>query len=86
MSIIQLECHNEDSIMTHKGLIMSSQKEVMEADVKKAIQRVCKKVLKEIENEPTLIIEAGSDNEADTTQLEDVQHWLFRRKEEYNDD
>lgn len=66
---------------------MSSQKEVTEAEVKKAVQRACKKVLKEIENEPTLVIEAGSDNtRADTESLEDVQRWLFRRREEHDDD
>lgn len=71
----------------HTGVIMSSQKEVTEAEVKKAVQRACKKVLKEIENEPTLVIEAGSDNtRADTEPLEDVQRWLFRRKEEHDDD
>lgn len=66
---------------------MSSQKEVTEVEVKKAVQRACKKVLKEIENEPTLVIEAGSDNtRADTEPLEDVQRWLFRRREEHDDD
>ena len=66
---------------------MSSQKKVTEAHVRKAVQRACKKVLKEIENEPTLVIEAGSDNtRADTEPLEDVQRWLFRRREEHDDD
>jgi len=66
---------------------MSSQKRITEAEVKKAVQRACKKVLKEIENEPTLVIEADPDNtRADTEPLEDVQRWLFRRREEHDDD
>ena len=62
-------------------------KEVTEDEVRKAIQRALKQVLKEIENEPKLVIEAGSDKTvADSTQLEDVLSWLFRRREVNNDD
>ena len=61
---------------------MNSQKKVTESEVRKAVQRACKKVLKEIENEPKLVIEAGMDRTvADSTQLEDVLGWLFRRRE-----
>ncbi len=66
---------------------MSNQKKVTEADVRKAVQRALKQMLKEIENEPKLIIEAGSDKTvADSTQLEDILSWLFRRREVNNDD
>ena len=66
---------------------MSNQKEVTEAEVRKAVRRALKHVLKEIGNEPALVIEAGSDNiGADSTPMEDVQSWLFRRREGRNDD
>jgi len=57
-------------------------KEVTETQVRKAIQGALKRVLKEIENEPTLVIETSSDSGADNALLEDVQAWLFSRKEE----
>ena len=62
---------------------MSSQKKITETQVRKAIQRALKRVLKEIENEPALVIEVGLDKAgADTSSLEDVWAWLFSRKEE----
>ena len=66
---------------------MNSQKKVTESEVRKAVQRALKQVLKAMENEPALVIEAGSDNiGADSTPMEDVQSWLFRRREGRNDD
>lgn len=66
---------------------MSNQKKVTETQVRKTIQRALKQVLKEIENEPKPVIEAGSDKTVvDSTQLEDVLSWLFRRREVNNDD
>ena len=64
----------------HTGVIMSSQKEVTEAEVKKAVQRACKKVLKEIENEPILVI--GPDDKKENLSDEavtDIRTWLFER-------
>jgi len=59
---------------------------VMEAQVSRAVQKAVKQLLKDIENEPTLVIEASSDNTGvDAAPLEDVQSWLFRRREEHND-
>jgi len=66
---------------------MSSQKRVTETQVKQAIRRALKRVLKEIENVPALVIELTSDNTgADRGPMEDVQGWLFRKREEHNDD
>ncbi len=57
-----------------------------EAELKKAINKALSKLKKTIENEPALVIEAGSDSGADTALLGDVQSWLFRRRGEHNDD
>jgi len=65
----------------HTGVIMSSQKEVTEAEVKKAVQRACKKVLKEIENEPILVI--GPDDKTENLsdeEVTDIRTWLFERR------
>jgi uncharacterized protein YlxW (UPF0749 family) len=62
-------------------------KEVNEANVKKAVQKAFKQLLKEIENEPKLVIESNLDNTLeDSAQMENVLDWLFRRKEVENDD
>ena len=66
---------------------MSERKEITEAEVRKAAQRALKHLLKEIENEPKLIIETGPDETvADSTQLENVLTWLFRKREANNGD
>ncbi len=62
-------------------------KGVTEGQVRKAVQKAFKQLLKEIENEPKLVIESDPDNTLeDSTQLENVLDWLFRRKEAKNDD
>jgi hypothetical protein len=61
--------------------------EVNETNVKKAVQKAFKQLLKEIENEPKLVIESNLDNTLeDSAQMENVLDWLFRRKEVENDD
>ena len=67
----------------HGGVSMSSQKKVTERQVKKAIQRALKHVLKDIENEPSFIIMTG-DNEGDLSDetASDIQKWLFRRRQD----
>jgi rhamnogalacturonyl hydrolase YesR len=61
---------------------MSSRKGITEAEVRKAIQKALKTMLKEIENEPKLVIETSSDIMIEnSTQLENVLDWLFRRRE-----
>lgn len=59
---------------------MSSQKKVTEGQVKKAIQRALKQVLKEIENEPALII-MPDDNKGSLSDeaASDIRKWLFER-------
>ena len=67
----------------------SAQDKIIEAELRKAVRKAFRRLLKEIKNEPELVIEASSDNtEADPTLLEDVQNWLFVRREggKYNDD
>lgn len=65
----------------HTGVIMSSQKEVTEAEVKKAVQRACKKVLKEIENEPILVIGPYDKTESLSDEaVTDIRTWLFERR------
>ena len=60
---------------------MSSQKRITEAEVRKAVRRSLKKLMKEIDNEPTLVI--GSDNKggnlSDET-ITDIRKWLFDRE------
>ena len=58
---------------------MSNQKKIIEADVRQAMRRALKRMLKEIENEPTPVIEPDSkgDNMSDET-LADIQNWLFQ--------
>ena len=66
---------------------MTSRKEITEAEVRRAVQKALKTMLKEIEDDPKLIIESCPDKAvADSKQLEDVLSWLFRRREVNNDD
>ena len=59
----------------------------MDIRLSRAVCKAFKQLLKEIENEPELIIESALDNTYDTTiQTEDIQSWLFRRKEANHDD
>ena len=60
---------------------MSNQKEVTEAEVRKAVRRALEQVLKEIENEPALVILPGDnkDNLSDET-ISDIRKWLFERR------
>ena len=47
-----------------------------------AVRKAFKQLLKDIENEPALKIESASDNtNYAPNQTEDIQSWLFRRKE-----
>jgi hypothetical protein len=53
-----------------------------ETELEKAIDKALKRLIKTIENEPTLVIEASLDKtNVDTSPLEDVRTWLFRGKE-----
>lgn len=59
---------------------MSNQKEVTESDVRKAVQRALKQVLKEIENEPALIIGSDDKEEMSYETITDIRKWLFDRE------
>jgi hypothetical protein len=59
---------------------------LQERQLSLAVRKAFRQLLKDIESEPTLVIEAGSDSRTDTALLRDVQGWLFRRGEEHNDD
>ena len=60
---------------------MNSQKKVTETEVRKAVQRALKQILKDMENGPTLVIRPDENKEdlADET-IADISTWLFNRR------
>jgi hypothetical protein len=59
---------------------MSGQKKVTEAEVRKAVQRALRRVLKDIENEPALIIMPDDSNNSLSDQaVNGIRKWLFDR-------
>ena len=64
---------------------MNNEKEnEREKQLKKAVPNAFKRLLKEIENEPDIVIEAGEAGSGIGHQsLEDVQRWLFKSRKEY---
>jgi len=54
---------------------------VMEEQLKKAVQTAVRQLLKNIENEPTLIVESG-DGESNVSEetIADIRAWLFERR------
>ena len=60
----------------------SNQDDIREARLGIAVRRAFKQLLKEIDSEPALKIELASDNtNYAPNQTEEIQSWLFRRKE-----
>ena len=59
----------------------STEDKVMEAQISRAVQKAVKQLLKDIENEPTLVIESD-DNEAGVPEetMADIRGWLFKRR------
>lgn len=59
----------------------SNNDKVMEARLKKAVRKAFKQLLKDIENEPTLVIESG-DSESNVSEetIADIQAWLFKER------
>ena len=53
----------------------------MEAQISKAVPKAVKQLLKDLENEPTLVIELN-DSEADVPEetISDIRAWLFIRR------
>ena len=54
---------------------------LMEAKLKRSVQKALKQLLEDIENEPTLVVEIedcgiGDDDRS----LEDIREWLFKRR------
>ena len=64
----------------------ANQDRVIEARLKRAVQKAVKQLLKDIENEPTLILESD-DNEAGLPEesMTDIRAWLFRRGYDHGD-
>ena len=61
---------------------MGKQKKVTEADVRKAVQRAFKHVVKEMGKEPVPVIEPGGDGDDMSEQtLADIGNWLFKRRQ-----
>ena len=61
---------------------MTNKKKVTETDVRKAVQRALKQLLKSIESEPrTLVIESdGTQTEASEQPAAEVRAFLFKRR------
>jgi hypothetical protein len=59
----------------------SNQDSVMEAQMRRAVQRAWKQLLKNAESEPTLVIESDESeaNLSDET-IADIRAWLFNRR------
>jgi len=54
---------------------------LMEAKLKRSAQKALKQLLKDIENEPTLVVEIEDrGTSGDDQSLEDIREWLFRRR------
>ncbi len=59
----------------------NSQDKTMEAELRKAVLKAFKQLLKDIESEPTLVIESD-DSEASMLEetIADIRAWLFKRR------
>jgi hypothetical protein len=58
----------------------SNQDNIIEARLRRAVRRAFKQLLKDIDSEPTLVIESDN-SEANVSEetIADIQAWLFRR-------
>ena len=70
-----------DSIMARESSMDNSQDKTMEAELRKAVLKAFKQLLKDIESEPTLVIESN-DSEASVSEetIADIRSWLFKRR------
>ena len=60
----------------------TDQDSLIEAQLEKSVRKAFRQLLKDIENEPTLVIETEADGASEPDQsLEDIQGWLFRRRQ-----
>jgi len=54
---------------------------VVEAKLKRSVQKALKQLLEDIKNAPTLIVEVEDRGTGDDDQsLEDIREWLFKRR------
>ena len=54
---------------------------LMEAKLKRSVQKALKQLLEDIKNEPTLVVEIEDCGTEDNGQsLEDIREWLFKRR------
>lgn len=59
----------------------TDQDNLMETQLKKSVRKTFRQLLKDIENEPTLVIETGDGGASKPDQsLEEIRGWLFRRR------
>jgi hypothetical protein len=60
---------------------MSSRKEITEAEVRRAVQKALKTMLKEIEDEPTLVIDPDGETNLSDEAVNDIRKWLFEGRQ-----
>ena len=67
--------------MPWEVIMDSDQHNVTEAQMRRALQRAWKKLVKNVESEPTLVIESDESeaNVSDET-IADIRAWLFNRR------
>ena len=59
----------------------SNNDKVVEERLRRAVQKAFKQLLKDIESEPTLVIESGdSESNASEETIADIRAWLFKRR------
>lgn len=59
----------------------SNNDKVVEKRLRRAVRKAFKQLLKDIESEPTLVIESG-DSESNVSEetIADIRAWLFKRR------
>lgn len=59
----------------------SNNDKVVEERLRRAVRKAFKQLLKDIESEPTLVIESG-DSESNVSEetIADIRAWLFKRR------
>jgi len=59
----------------------SNNDKVVEERLRRAVRKAFKQLLKDIESEPTLVIESGdSESNASEETIADIRAWLFKRR------
>jgi hypothetical protein len=58
----------------------SNQDKAIEADVRRAVLKAFREILKDMESEPKLIIEFGNSGTSSEESIADIRAWLFKRR------